>query len=87
MYANDSDSSSNAVVTYSLVPDVNNHYQAFYINTKYGSIRTAMQLDRESISEYFLTVKAENSASQEQKRLVFYKAVNVTKSSYKKPSI
>ena len=70
VYANDSDATSNAYVTYSLVPDANNHFVDFFISTVNGTIRSAKQLDRESISEYYLTVKAENDAAQSQSRFV-----------------
>ncbi|XP_073231929.1 cadherin EGF LAG seven-pass G-type receptor 1-like [Porites lutea] len=66
--ANDSDILGNAVIVYTLVPDVNNNYLAFDINKDNGSITTAKQLDREDISEYLLMVKAEDSASQDQTR-------------------
>lgn len=68
--ANDSDSFTNAAVTYSLVPDVNDHYLSFNINPANGSIATAYQLDREKSSEYLLTVKAEDGASKDQRRFV-----------------
>ena len=78
--ANDSDILGNAVIVYTLVPDVNNHYLAFDINKDNGSITTAKQLDREDISEYLLMVKAEDSASQDQTRYVYCKGVCLTKS-------
>ncbi|XP_020621470.1 cadherin EGF LAG seven-pass G-type receptor 2-like [Orbicella faveolata] len=68
VFANDSDATSNAYVTYSLVPDVNNHSLDFSISPVNGTIRSAKQLDRETISEYYLTVKAENDAVQSQRR-------------------
>lgn len=77
--ANDSDILGNAVIVYSLIPDVNNHYLAFDINKDYGSITTAKQLDREDISEYLLMVKAEDSASQDQTRYVNCKRICRTK--------
>ncbi|KAJ7337301.1 hypothetical protein OS493_010160, partial [Desmophyllum pertusum] len=68
VFANDSDASSNAHVTYSLVPDVNNHYQDFSISPVNGSIKSAKQLDRETNTAYYLIVKAENSAVQSHMR-------------------
>ena len=62
-------------MTYSLVPGVNNHYLDFVISPVNGTIRTVKQLDRETISEYYLTVKAENDAVQGQRRLVCYETV------------
>lgn len=59
-------------MTYSLVPDVNNHSLDFSISPVNGTIRSAKQLDRETISEYYLTVKAENDAVQSQRRFVCY---------------
>ena len=70
VYANDSDATSNAFVTYSLVPDVNHHSLDFSISPVNGTIRSVKQLDRETISEYYLTVKAENDAAQSQRRFV-----------------
>lgn len=70
VYANDSDATSNAYVTYSLVPDVNHHSVDFSISPVNGTIKSAKQLDRETISEYYLTVKAENDAAQIQTRFV-----------------
>ena len=70
VFANDSDSSSNADVTYSFVPDVNDHYLGFNINPTNGLITTTKQLDREDISEYLLTAKAEDGASKDQRRFV-----------------
>ena len=70
VFANDSDVSSNAFIIYSLVPDSNGHYLDFVISPVNGSIRSAKQLDRENISEYYLTVKAENSAQKAQRRFV-----------------
>lgn len=78
--ANDSDILGNAVIVYSLIPDVNNHYLAFDINKDNGSITTAKQLDREDLSEYLLMVKAEDSASQDQTRYLYCKGVCRTKS-------
>ena len=78
--AYDSDILGNAVIVYTLVPDVNNRYLAFDINKDNGSITTAKQLDREDISEYLLMVKAEDSASQDQTRYVYCKGVCRTKS-------
>lgn len=75
VYANDSDATPNAYVTYSLVRDVNNHYLDFTISPVNGTIRTAKQLDREAISEYYLTVKAEDDAVHSQKRFVCYETV------------
>lgn len=72
VFANDSDVSSNAYVTYSLVPDVNNHSLDFSISPVNGSIVSAKQLDRETIGEYYLTVKAENDAVQTERRFVCY---------------
>ena len=77
--ANDSDILGNAVIVYSFIPDVNNHYFAFDINKDNGSITTAKQLDREDISEYLLMVKAEDSASQDQTRYVNCKRICRTK--------
>ena len=77
--ANDSDILGNAVIVYSFIPDVNNHYLAFDINKDKGSITTAKQLDREDISEYLLMVKAEDSASQDQTRYVNCKRICRTK--------
>lgn len=78
VFANDSDISSNAYVTYSLVPDVNNHSLDFSISPVNGSIRSAKQLDRETIGEYYLTVKAENAAVQTERRFVCYKTAELT---------
>lgn len=69
VFANDSDSSSNGAVKYSFVPDGSGHYKSFNVDPNNGSIATARQLDREDTCEYFLTVKAEDSASDPQKRL------------------
>ncbi|XP_022809062.1 protocadherin Fat 4-like isoform X2 [Stylophora pistillata] len=66
--ANDSDSSFNALIVYSLVPDLNYHYLDFVINPINGSITTTKPLDRENISIYYLTVTAENSALNTQTR-------------------
>ena len=79
VFANDSDASSNAHVTYSLVPDVNNHYQDFSISPVNGSIKSAKQLDRETNTAYYLIVKAENSAVQSHMRFVCYERVVLTK--------
>ena len=68
--AHDNDSSSNGAVKYSFVPDAMGHHQSFHIIPNNGSITTAHQLDREKTSEYFLTVKAEDSATKEETRLV-----------------
>lgn len=68
--ANDSDSSFNALIVYSLVPDLNYHYLDFVINPINGSITTTKPLDRENISIYYLTVTAENSALNTQTRFV-----------------
>lgn len=70
--ANDSDSSFNALIVYSLVPDLNYHYLDFVINPINGSITTTKPLDRENISIYYLTVTAENSALNTQTRFVGY---------------
>jgi len=68
VFANDSDSSSNGAVKYSFVPDGSGHYKNFNIDPNNGSIATARRLDREDTCEYFLTVKAEDSASDQRKR-------------------
>ncbi|RMX53126.1 hypothetical protein pdam_00015549 [Pocillopora damicornis] len=66
--ANDTDVSLNAIIIYSLVQDPRDHFLDFFINPINGSIRTAKTLDRENISIYYLTVKAENSALNTQTR-------------------
>lgn len=70
--ANDTDVSLNAIIIYSLVQDPRDHFLDFFIDPINGSIRTAKTLDRENISIYYLTVKAENSALNTQTRFVRY---------------
>eukprot|EP00112_Aurelia_sp_Birch-Aquarium-sp1_P009383 Seg2065.2 transcript_id=Seg2065.2/GoldUCD/mRNA.D3Y31 product="Cadherin EGF LAG seven-pass G-type receptor 3" protein_id=Seg2065.2/GoldUCD/D3Y31 len=61
--ATDKDIGDNAIVTYSLVDDIQFGYIPFKMNAETGEIRTVGPLDREKVASYTVIVQALNSRS------------------------
>eukprot|EP00794_Sanderia_malayensis_P016681 gene16681-18374_t len=66
--ASDKDYGQNSLIEYSLLPDAENKYQAFYIDALNGSLYTSKKLDRENTAVYFLLIKAKDRAPPGQTR-------------------